>query len=176
MSKMAVDRAHSWAWAMADVKVSLPLCPARMLNACGICAKLELICVRLVLRMCVRVSGRSDCMMSAGLRGFGYGFIYRAIASAVHVEQSNLFLYITYCRGRGCCLVRFHYEPIRDGRLSARAGCGDPACTVPLRTWHWPPHTSVGPFAVPEQPHSTRSVYFIGSRLHRYTVQPWWVV
>lgn len=59
MNKMAVDRAHSWAWAMADVKVSLPLCPARMLNACGICAKLELICVRLVLRMCVRVSGRT---------------------------------------------------------------------------------------------------------------------
>jgi hypothetical protein len=90
---MAVDRAHSWAWAMADVKVSLPLCPARMLNACGICAKLELICVRLVLRMCVRVSGRSDCMMSAGLRGFGYGFIYRAIASAVHVEQ-RIYFYI----------------------------------------------------------------------------------
>jgi len=44
---------------MADVKVSLPLCPARMLNASGICAKLELICVRLVLRMCVRVSGRT---------------------------------------------------------------------------------------------------------------------
>ena len=77
MSKIAVDRAHSWAWAMADVKVSLPLCPARMLNACGICAKLELICVRLVLRMCVRVSG-SERLHDVGVTGvLGAGFIYR---------------------------------------------------------------------------------------------------
>lgn len=55
---------------MADVKVSLPLCPERMLNACGICAKLELICVRLVLRMCVRVSG-SERLHDVGVSRYG---------------------------------------------------------------------------------------------------------
>ena len=138
MSKMAVDRAHSWAWAMADVKVSLPLCPARMLNASGICAKLELICVRLVLRMCVRVSGRDgDCMSRrGGYGGLGYIVIARPTWSAVRgvagADRSRTILpnsWPNWCRHAVACSV-----PLRTayGRPRQAGGRGGPArrCTV----------------------------------------------
>ena len=167
MSKIAVDRAHSWAWAMADVKVSLPLCPARMLNACGICAKLELICVRLVLRMCVRVSG-SERLHDVGVTGvLGAGFIYRRSRRGAGT-----------LRDRGGPLARRSTSTSSsDSRWILRRvpapGTGHRTCPFGA-----PPGTPQS-----NAPRSTRAfgLFQFSWRVrlfrHRYTwYEPWWVV